>query len=275
VTHSRTPTQVPTHVDKDALIYPNDRVAVFLVAIPLLSSSRMACRLMRMPLSKQVLCSMTHGFRGQNAAAVAAAVTTRKSTSVTHFLGSARWPRSPVPQLAHGAHSSPVNSTTNGTQQGTAAGALKHEITFTVIDPDAAPGEYESADYPSPYISLAHPAADLAHLQHPDEVVIHAPSIRVVADYPLGGTFEFDVLPGDGRSEFTRAALARAISDLYQRIYKEEEETAGGPTPCIPGMYNRGFSKGKYGIWGHYLEDLLLTDVYTRGDGKYYLGIDS
>jgi hypothetical protein len=148
-------------------------------------------------------------------------------------------------------------------------------ISFEVVEPDSTPGDYGSAEQPSPYINLFDPTSCIANLRNPEEVVIHAPSIRIVADYPFSREFEFEVTPGDGRTEFTRAALARAVADLYQRIYDEEDETAGGPTPNIPGLLNRGRSEGTYGIWGHDLGDLVLHTVHKGHDGRYSLGIDS
>jgi hypothetical protein len=119
------------------------------------------------------------------------------------------------------------------------------------------------------------PPWNIANLCNPNDVVIHAPSIRIVADYPFSREFEFEVTPGDGRTEFTRAAFARAVADLYKRIYDEEDETAGGPTPNMPGMLNRGRSKGTYGIWGHHIGDLLLLSVDKEADGRYSLEINS
>jgi hypothetical protein len=39
-------------------------------------------------------------------------------------------------------------------------------------------------------------------------------------------------------------------------------------------MFNRKQSEGPYGIWGHYITDLVLGGI-TLKNGKYYLQIDS
>ena len=62
-----------------------------------------------------------------------------------------------------------------------------------------------------------------------------------------------------------------AIQEKYKQVYKEEEESAA--TKTIPmnsreGLSNRNETNGKYGIWGHDLTDLYLTDVEVYKDSK-------
>jgi len=46
----------------------------------------------------------------------------------------------------------------------------------------------------------------------------------------------------------------------YERIYAEEE-SAAGVTKNIPGMLNRAWSAGPYGIWGHHFSDLYFETL--------------
>lgn len=125
----------------------------------------------------------------------------------------------------------------------------------------------------SPYVSLAYPAEDIAGQRYPEEIVIKLKTIRVKYDYPLSHEviLSFDADRPEG---FTRAHLARKISEGYQQIYREEEEAVGNPGH-IPGMANRNRSNGPHGIWGHDLGDLLLHSVSHEGGDLFSLGVDS
>ena len=94
-----------------------------------------------------------------------------------------------------------------------------------------------------------------------------------MVNYPLSRAFEFK-LKAPGPEGFTRRELVKQIAALYARIYREEEETATRPM-TETGCLNRGQSFGRYGIYLHDIDDLLLHTVIRRADGKYTLGIDS
>jgi hypothetical protein len=97
----------------------------------------------------------------------------------------------------------------------------------------------------------------------PNEVIIKAHTITIEYDYPLSTTVRFQHTNKKG---WTRRRLFKAIQKDYLRIYREEDED-DGPTDNIPlllgndGMLNRGFSDGRYGIWGHDLKDLCLEGL--------------
>lgn len=110
-------------------------------------------------------------------------------------------------------------------------------------------------------IHLHDPGPALARLDQPDEIVIPFPHAVLVIDYPLShpATMEIDAPLPLG---FTRAALVKAICDEYAAVYEAEEGTAS--TKTIPldergDLRNRNRTDGAYGIWGHDLEDLVLT----------------
>jgi hypothetical protein len=106
----------------------------------------------------------------------------------------------------------------------------------------------------------------------PDEVILDEEIITITYDYPLKGSFEFRHIAPNGKG-FTRRELSEQIMERYRRIYREEERDDGNPGH-IPGLLNRNDSHGRYGIWGHDIEDLILHTLHVRGD-RYLLGIDS
>lgn len=77
---------------------------------------------------------------------------------------------------------------------------------------------------------------------------------------------------------FTRAMLVKTIVDSYIKIYKEEETTATvktTPQNQRP-ILNRNETNGKYGVWGHDLNDLALTGilVYQMPNGEIVLNLE-
>jgi len=116
-------------------------------------------------------------------------------------------------------------------------------------------------------IRLREPERALAQLDRPDEIVIPFDHAVLMIDYPLTtpATIAIEAPLPIG---FTRAALVKAICDEYGHIYDAEEGTAA--TKTIPvdergGMRNRNRTDGAYGIWGHDLQDLVVTAArWTR-----------
>ena len=95
-------------------------------------------------------------------------------------------------------------------------------------------------------------------------------------DYPLTKEFRFDA---ESKIGFTRAQLLRDISSAYYKIYEEEECTTNIKT--IPAekrttTYNRNYTNGTYGIWGHDIADLVLAEilVYKESGGKIILSLN-
>jgi hypothetical protein len=110
-------------------------------------------------------------------------------------------------------------------------------------------------------LRLRDPARSLVALDKPDEIVIPFPQAVLVIDYPLTTPASVPIeapLP----LGFTRAALAKAICDEYAHIYDAEEGTAATKTIPIEErgpMRGRNRTDGAYGIWGHDLQDLVVT----------------
>lgn len=108
-----------------------------------------------------------------------------------------------------------------------------------------------------------------------DEVVIRRCSVRLKIDYPLEKPFYF-MIEKDSKDGITRKHLVKSICKFYQKIYREEETKSSHPAGLIPGMLNRQTSNGPYGIWGHDITDLVITDIYYHPESNIVeLSVDS
>jgi hypothetical protein len=112
-------------------------------------------------------------------------------------------------------------------------------------------------------VMLHDPRQALAKLDQPDEIVIPHPHAILVISYPLSNPASMEIdapLPAG----FTRAALIKTICDEYAHVYDAEEGTASIKTIPVDErgtLSNRNRTDGAYGIWGHDLEDLVLTSA--------------
>lgn len=124
-----------------------------------------------------------------------------------------------------------------------------------------------------PWADLEKPEEDLPNLVKRDEIIIADQSVKVFIDYPLTNQLEFILKSTRG---FTRGELLIEISKHYYLLYEEEEKSATIKTIPInkrTTMYNRNETNGKYGIWGHDIADLDLSDisVYKTVSGEIIL----
>lgn len=78
-----------------------------------------------------------------------------------------------------------------------------------------------------------------------------------------------------------RYELAKQICDEYRRIYKEEDETTSNSPARIcdenpdSTLINRNRTSGKYGIWGHSIDDLVIEGIVVNPTQKFatlYIG---
>nr|QBK93963.1 MAG: uncharacterized protein LCPAC406_02770 [Pithovirus LCPAC406] len=150
---------------------------------------------------------------------------------------------------------------------------MSNEFTFKVLTEEGE--EYSHIGLTSEGFD-----SDVRNMLNKDEILIRGNKITVAVSYPLNDQYEFDIIL-NRESNFTRFALVKVISQLYQLIYREEKETAklliesmaerfkrtGSGHPL--GM-NKALSCGKYGIWGHDLGDLVLNTVYYDSDKDLY-----
>ena len=129
---------------------------------------------------------------------------------------------------------------------------------------------------PSPYIGLT-PASlsrALKYMRDNDDLVIEAPSIEATIDYPLRAPITRQLNCEGG---FTREQLCSRIAEVYQDIFREEQQTSSIPEGTVGNIImNRAKTDGTYGIWGHFLDDLMLHTVYYDSMRESIrLGIDS
>lgn len=95
------------------------------------------------------------------------------------------------------------------------------------------------------------------NLINPDEVVIKDEKITMTITYPLSVEISLAL---EKKGGFTRLDVFKSIYEAYKQIYEEEEKDVGDPG-TYDNLYNRRQSEGKYGIWGHYLEELVIESV--------------
>lgn len=118
-------------------------------------------------------------------------------------------------------------------------------------------------------IHLADHTKALSHLRNPEEIVIPFEHALLKIDYPLThpATLELDAPMSVG---FSRAELVKQVAEAYRHVYEAEEETAVIKTVPLDErgtLRNRNRTDGVYGIWGHDLEDLVVTAAHwTRAD---------
>ncbi|MBA3820919.1 MAG: hypothetical protein H0X17_18680 [Deltaproteobacteria bacterium] len=104
-------------------------------------------------------------------------------------------------------------------------------------------------------------------LEKPDEIVIPFEHAVLNIDFPLTHPAKVAITAPLAQG-FTRRELVTAICEEYENVYEAEEGTAH-TKPVPPAergeLQQRNRTDGVYGIWGHDLEELVLTAVrWTR-----------
>jgi len=92
-------------------------------------------------------------------------------------------------------------------------------------------------------------------------------------DYPLKNPFVFQFTTGPAGMQ--RKELVELVVDSYHRIYDEEDASVGYTAGNFPGMFNRRTTDGKYGIWGHCLDDLMVGAAFVDEGNVVTLAVDS
>lgn len=109
-----------------------------------------------------------------------------------------------------------------------------------------------------------------------DEIVIKEEKVKLKIDYPTTNPY---VTLLENVGGFTRKLLIELICKHYKKMYDEENESTIINAGHIPGMFNRNHTDGKYGIWGHDIEDLMLhtacVDKLKKGGLLVTVGCDS
>ena len=97
---------------------------------------------------------------------------------------------------------------------------------------------------------------------NPDEIIIPDEKITLRITYPLSVKVNYE---REHKGGYSRKLLFEWIYQAYKKIYEEEERQVGDPG-TYEMLYNRKNSEGRYGIWGHYMNDLYLE--FIRYDPK-------
>lgn len=82
----------------------------------------------------------------------------------------------------------------------------------------------------------------------------------LIIDYPLSRKY-MEIIKS-GKKGKTIREITQLIVNRYKKIYKEEEKTSlikEGPIGNLFLLRRR--TNGKYGIYGHYIEDLCIHDI--------------
>lgn len=115
----------------------------------------------------------------------------------------------------------------------------------------------------------------------PDERKILAPNkvYKLIIDYPLQNPYTQEIKTS--KKGMTLREVLNIAVDAYKKIYKEEKKTSKLKEESIAErnkgktrLQNRASTDGIYGIWGHDLSDLTITNIIVKGN-KIYLSVDS
>ena len=129
-----------------------------------------------------------------------------------------------------------------------------------------------------PDMRVHDPANALAMIELRDEIVIPFAKATLVIDFPLTHPAHIAITSALPQG-FTRGELVRTICEEYHHVYAAEEGTA----PEEPTIEERGQrrersrTEGAYGIWGHSLEDLVVSSArwvkQSNGDVRIELHV--
>ena len=106
----------------------------------------------------------------------------------------------------------------------------------------------------------------------PETIVLEEGEYKLKIDYPLNNPSVSKLKVG--KRGLSRIKLADKICKQYKKIYQEEDKSIGHKTGNVKGMFNRAESDGKYGIWGHYIDDLTLHCAVVKNN-VITVGVDS
>ncbi len=97
-----------------------------------------------------------------------------------------------------------------------------------------------------------------------DAIMIQDTKISISFTYPLSVEVMVECEKEGG---FSRMDLFKLIYENYKMFYEEENTEVGDPG-IYGKLYNRKKSEGKYGIWGHYLEELYIESLSYDAENK-------
>jgi hypothetical protein len=110
---------------------------------------------------------------------------------------------------------------------------------------------------------------------HQKMIVDTSEKIRIKFEYPLSHSVVLEF--GNAKRPWRLEDLLDCVAEGYVKIYDEEDETRTLPAqaPLDSILVNRPQTDGKYGIWGHILNDLYIEGMYKDLNGIWRLDIGS
>ena len=147
----------------------------------------------------------------------------------------------------------------------------QHTFNVRYPDPENPKKHY---DFPPQLVSYQDFASGNLKLVGPDKLVTDRKEITIKFVYPLtrptAQTF-------NNRNGFTYTSFWKSVYDGYAKIYAEEhlDEPVDEAKQAASNLINRVRTNGRYGIWGHIIEDLCLETFTEEEPGVFSLGIGS
>lgn len=108
----------------------------------------------------------------------------------------------------------------------------------------------------------------------PDQVILK-PNKEFILEisYPLSVPCKVKIKTG--KKGVSRKKLVHKIVTTYRKIYDIEDDTSKNKAGYISGMLNRNSTNGKFGIWGHCIQDLILCSAHISRNNVITVGVDS
>lgn len=98
-----------------------------------------------------------------------------------------------------------------------------------------------------------------------DRLVTPLERILIYFEYPVNNPINLEFQQAGG---FKLSDIWRCVYQGYEKIYVEEPEPEPDPSWTL---LNRPNTYGKYGIWGHTMEQLYLEGFVEKEPGLFYL----
>lgn len=132
---------------------------------------------------------------------------------------------------------------------------IKDAIVEQAEDEDEDEDAKETDDVPITFTERV--SQRLSKFITPIPMLSEKPTVFVRITYPVRTKAMFRVVFRPDAGQLNIAMLHIAHATAYKLMYALED----GDTEAelIPGMFNRQFTQGPYGIWGHCIEDLIYN----------------
>jgi hypothetical protein len=123
--------------------------------------------------------------------------------------------------------------------------------------------------------------AAVASVELRDEIVIPFARATLVIDFPLTHAAHIGITSALPQG-FTRGELVRVICEEYGHVYAAEEGTTTNTEVSVEDRgtrRERNRTDGAYGIWGHDIDDLVLSSArwvkQSNGEVRVELHVES